>query len=199
MDYKDFNDYELINYISEGNEEASNILLKKYEPLIKKEALKLLPYCENFGLDLNDLIQEGLIGLNHAIERYQEQTDVMFYTYALKCIKRKMLSIITSLGRQKNKVLNESISYDDDANALIKIIRDSNQTPEEAIMSKEDEEKLIEKIECKLTDFECEVFELLISGLKYNEISKILDKDKKSIDNTIQRIKAKIKKIQKNY
>ena len=57
MDYKDFNDYELINYIHEGNEDASNIILKKYEPLIKREALKLLPLCNNSGLDLNDLIQ----------------------------------------------------------------------------------------------------------------------------------------------
>ena len=198
MDYKEYNDYELINYISEGNEDANNILLKKYEPLIKKEALRLLPHCENYGLDLNDLMQEGLIGLNHAIERYQEQSDVMFYTYALKCIKRKMLSVIVSLGRKKNKVLNESISYDDEDNLLIKIMKDSKQTPEEAMMSKEEEEKLIETIKNKLTDFEYEVFELLISGMKYNEISDILDKDKKSIDNSIQRIKAKIKKILEN-
>lgn len=198
MDYKEYNDYELINYISEGNEDANNILLKKYEPLIKKEALRLLPHCENYGLDLNDLMQEGLIGLNHAIERYQEQSDVMFYTYALKCIKRKMLSVIVSLGRKKNKVLNESISYDDEDNLLIKIMKDSKQTPEEAMMSKEEEEKLIETIKSKLTDFEYEVFELLISGMKYNEISDILDKDKKSIDNSIQRIKAKIKKILEN-
>ena len=35
----------------------------------------------------------------------------------------------------------------------------------------------------------------MISGFKYKEIAEILDKDEKSIDNTIQRIKAKIKKI----
>ena len=28
MEYKDFNDYELINYVRDGNEEASNILKK---------------------------------------------------------------------------------------------------------------------------------------------------------------------------
>ena len=195
MEYKDFNDYELINYISEGNEDASNILLKKYEPLIIKEAHKLLPLCSNTGLDLNDLVQEGMIGLNHAIERYKEQSDVLFYTYAQKCIKRKMISIIVGIGRKKNRVLNESISYDDEDNLLIKVLKDSALTPEEIVISEEQEEKLIKKIKRNLTDFEFEVFELLISGLKYVEISEILGKDKKSIDNTIQRIKTKIKKI----
>ena len=199
MDYKDFNDYELINYIHEGNEDANNIILKKYEPLIKREALKLLPLCNNSGLDLNDLIQEGMIGLNHAIERYQEQSDVLFYTYAQKCIRRKMISIVVSLGRNKNKILNESISYDDEDNLLLKIVKDSSPNPEEIILNKEQEEVLNSKIKSELTDFENEVYDLLINGLKYGEIATILKKDRKSIDNTIQRIKTKIRKILNKY
>lgn len=194
MEYKDFNDYELINYISEGNEEANNILLKKYEPLIIKEASKLLPLCNNLGYELNDLVQEGLIGLNHAIERYQEQTNVLFYTYALKCIKRKMLSTVIAANRNKNKILNESISYDDEDNMLLRIIKDNSPNPEEVVLNSDKEQELMDKIKDKLTSFEVDVFDLLISGFKYDEISKILDKDKKSIDNAIQRIKAKIKK-----
>ena len=61
MEYKDFNDYELLNYISEGSEDANNILIKKYEPLINKIALKMLPYCKNNGLDKNDLIPSSLV------------------------------------------------------------------------------------------------------------------------------------------
>ena len=194
MDYKDFNDYELINYIAEGNEDASNILLKKYEPLIKKEASKLLPFCDKSGLDINDLVQEGLIGLHHAIEKYKEQSDVMFYTYALKCIQRKMLSTLVGVNRKKNRVLNESVSLDDD-NTLIKILKDSTPNPEEFIINTEREETLISNIKFSLTDFECNVFDLFISGFTYIEIAKILDKDVKSIDNAIQRIKKKIKNI----
>ena len=69
MEYKDFNDYELLDYIAEGNEDANNIIIKKYEPLINKIAVKMLSFCKNNGLEKNDLIQEGMIGLNHAIER----------------------------------------------------------------------------------------------------------------------------------
>lgn len=198
MEYKDFNDYELLNYISEGNEEANNILIKKYEPLINKIALKMLPYCQSNGLDKYDLIQEGMIGLNHALDRYQEQENILFYTYAKKCIERKIISVVISSNRNKNKILNQSISYDDEENMLLKFLKDSNRNPEETIIDLEIEEDLNKKIKDVLTEFEYQVFELLISGFKYKEIASILDKDGKSIDNAIQRLKVKIKEIIKS-
>ena len=182
-DYTDYNDYELLNYISEGNEDANNIIIKKYEPLITKVAIRVLPYCKNNGLELSDLIQEGMIGLNHAIEKYHEQGTTLFFTYAKTCIERKMLSVVISSNRKKNRILNESISYDDEENLLMKFIKDSTPNPEETVID----------IEKELTDFENEVFSLLISGFKYQEIAEILEKDKKSIDNAIQRIKQKLK------
>ena len=198
MQYKDYNDYELLNYIAEGNEDANNILIKKYEPLINKISVKMLPYCKNNGLDINDLIQEGMIGLNHAVEKYQEMENILFYTYAKTCIERKIISVVIKSNRAKNKILNESISYDDDENLLIKFIKSENPGPEEQLINLEIEEALVSKIKTKLTDFEDQVFELLISGFKYKEIASILDKDEKSIDNAIQRIKNKIKNINKD-
>lgn len=195
MNYKEFNDYELLNYIAEGNEDANNIIIKKYEPLINKLAMKMLPYCKGNGLDLSDLVQEGMIGLNHAIERYQEMENTLFYTYAQKCIERKIISVVISANRNKNKILNESISYDDDENLLLKFIKDSSPSPEEVLLDEDEEEKLVNKIKQNLTDFEEQVFELMINGFKYREIAEIIDKDNKSIDNAMQRIKFKIKKI----
>ena len=195
MEYKDFNDYELLNYIAEGNEDANNIIIKKYEPLINKIATKMLSFCKNNGLEKSDLIQEGMIGLNHAIERYQEKEDVLFYTYAKKCIERKIISVVISSNRNKNKILNESISYDDDENLLLKFIKSQTPSPEEEVLNLELEENLIIKIKSNLTDLEEQVFSLFISGFKYKEIATILDKEGKSIDNAIQRIKTKIKKL----
>ncbi len=194
MDYKDYNDYELIEYINEGNEEANNILIKKYEPLIIKIATKMLPYCKNNGLEKNDLIQEGMIGLSHALDRYQEQKDTLFYTYAKTCIERKIISVVIGSNRNKNKILNESISYDNEENLLLKFMSDTKQTPEEAVLNVAIEEDLVNRINEVLTDLEQQVFTLLINGFKYKEIAEILDKDQKSIDNAIQRIKTKIKR-----
>ena len=194
LEYKDFNDYELVYYIHDGNEDANNILIKKYEPLINKVALKMLPYCKGNGLELEDLVQEGMIGLNHAIERYKEQEDILFFTYAKKCIERKIISVVVWSNRNKNKVLNESVSYDNDENQIIKYLQDKNPSPLEEVVNIEKEEDLLKEFKKNLTDFEKQVFELHISGFKYKEIAELLNKTPKSIDNTIQRIKTKLKK-----
>jgi RNA polymerase sporulation-specific sigma factor len=65
-------------------------------------------------------------------------------------------------------------------------------------LSNEDKQFLIDKgisIEeyNRMSPFEREVFELKINGFTYIEISEKLHKDKKAIDNAIQRIKTKIK------
>ncbi len=197
MEYKDYNDYELINYIAEGNEDANNILIEKYKPLITKMATKVLPYCRSNGLELSDLVQEGMIGLNHAVERYHEQGNILFYTYARLCIQRKMISVVVGSNRGKNKILNESVSYDDDESNLIKVLKDNNPSPEEVILDLEFEKDLIDRIKLELTTLENQVFELLISGFERQEIANLLDKDKKAIENAIQRIKVKIKKVLK--
>ena len=62
-------------------------------------------------------------------------------------------------------------------------------------MHTENEKKIIALTKESLTDFEQQVFELKISNFSYKEIAEILDKDKKSIDNALQRIKTKMKKV----
>ena len=52
-----YNDQELLDYISEGNEDALHILYNKYEPYIQTKAKKLLGSISNIEIDLNDLIQ----------------------------------------------------------------------------------------------------------------------------------------------
>ena len=197
MEYKDYNDNELISYIAEGNEDANNILIEKYKPLITKMATKVLPYCRSNGLELSDLVQEGMIGLNHAVERYHEQGNILFYTYARLCIQRKMISVVVGSNRGKNKILNESVSYDDDESNLIKVLKDNNPSPEEVILDLEFEKDLLDRIKLELTTLENQVFELLIAGFERQEIANLLDKDKKAIENAIQRIKVKIKKVLK--
>ena len=198
MKYQDYNDFELLSLIQEGNEEANNIILKKYEPLINSIASKMISYSNSKGLEKSDLIQEGLIGLNSAIERFNENKDVTFFTYAKTCVERRMISILVSANRKKHRILNDSISIDDDELFLDKFLKDDSLNPEDKIINEEEIEKLISKIESKLTDFENQVFDLLISGFNYKEIAEILDRDNKSIDNAIQRLKSKVKK-QLNY
>lgn len=199
MDYRDYNDFELLSYVKENNEEAINILYDKYKNIIEKTAYKMAKYCKYNGLEQNDLAQEGYYGLSLAIENFNDSMDNTFYTYAVTCIERKMISAIIASNRQKHKILNESVSLekyneDDDVVEIESLLVDNSYNPENIILEHDGTLELIKKIEESLTDFETMVFELKISNFSYKEIAEILDKDSKSIDNAIQRIKIKIKK-----
>jgi len=198
MNYKDYNDYELINYIKESSEEANDIMFEKYRPLIVTIATKMINYSPNLGLEINDLIQEGMLGLNTAINSFDENEETLFFTYAKTCIERKMISAIVSAKRQKHKILNESMSLelyetDEKTPILETLVADNSYNPENIIVEYEDEQSLMKNILEQLTTLEQQVFELKISGFKYKEIADILDKDPKVIDNALNRIKTKIK------
>lgn len=197
MEYRDFNDYELLSFIGEKNEAASDILFKKYEPLISSIASRFTSYCGSLGLDINDLIQEGRIALNNAILNYREDRDDTFYTFARVCIERRLISTIIKAKRKKHKILNESLSIESDIDGtninLENIIGDYSNIPERTMMDDEFTNEIMNYAKNNLTDFEHQVFELRIDGFEYKEIAVLLDKDIKSVDNAIQRIKYKFK------
>lgn len=196
MDYRDYNDSELLSYIAENSEEANNIIFKKYEPLIVTIAKKMYCQCKNTGLEITDLIQEGRLGLNTAINSYRANKDTIFFTYAKTCIERGIMNLIKGAKRQKNRVLNESMPLElpeEEKYKIAALFADNSKNPEKQILEYEIEQDLINRIKSTLTNFEQEVFELKLASFSYKEIAEILEKDLKSVDNAIQRIKAKAK------
>lgn len=200
MDYREFNDNEILSYISEKNEDAIELIYEKYKPLINKIANNLYQkYCKNTGLDVNDLIQEGMIGLNNATNHYQENKDVLFYTYAKKCIERRMISTIIMANRKKHKILNDSLSFEvnlrDSNSGLDAFIKDDSNNPESILINMEKKKDLINVIENDLTKLEQQILQLRLDGFEYKQIAEIINKDIKSVDNAVQRIRMKIKNI----
>ncbi len=197
MNYKDFNDYELLDHIYSCNENANEIIIYKYRPLTINLAKKLIKYC-NGGIDLNDLIQEGLVGLNEAINSFREDKETNFGTYAKLCIERRMYSLVKSTRTYKNKILNESISLEDEEeNNIDRFLIDNSNNPSNMVEENDYQEKILSELNNQLTDLEKQVFELKKNYFNYKEIAEILEKEPKVIDNTIQRIKTKLKKIMK--
>lgn len=200
MNYKEYNDYELLSYVNDNDEEATEIIYNKYQPLIEQSARKYLRYSKYAGLELNDLIQEGLLGLNRAISTFNDSKEASFYTYAKTCIERKQISALIGSQRLKHKFLNESIPFeqydkDEEVIDISDLIVDNSNNPESILSDIEDTNELIEKINGNLTDFERQVFNLKATGFSYIEIAELLEKDRKQIDNAIQRIKKKIKEL----
>lgn len=195
MNYKNFNDYELLDYIYSCNEDANEILLYKYRPLIVSIAKKMLKYC-NGGVDLNDLVQEGMLGLNDSINSFRDDKETNFGTYARLCIERRIYSLAKSTRTYKNKILNESISIEDEDDLTIdRFLMDNSSNPDSMISENDFQNDIITKLKSQLTDLEKRVLELKKNDFNYKEIADILEKEPKAIDNALQRIKNKLKNI----
>lgn len=190
--YQEYNDYELVSLAQELNEDAINIIYQKYKPIIYKKCHKYISILK--GIELCDLVQECYILLDYAIKNFNQDNNNTFYTFFTVCIDRYLIQEYKKNNNNKNKLLNESISLDqqdEDDNSLIDLISD-NKTPELELLTTEEFTNLYNKIINKLTNLEECVFILKINNFSYKEIANVLDKDIKSIDNTVQRIKNKI-------
>jgi RNA polymerase sporulation-specific sigma factor len=199
VDYKEYNDYELLYLIAEQNEVACEILYNKYKHVVQLKAKKHLPYANSIGLDYSDLVQEGMIGLKEAIRDFKPDKNVKFSTFANLCIERQISASILSANRQKHRILNESLSLEEqfyNTNKTLKeIIVDKKETnPSEYLIGLETEQETYNKICNLLTPFEKKVFLLKQNDYSYKEIANKLGRSYKSIDSAIQRIKTKLKK-----
>ena len=193
------NDYELLEYINSNNEEAHNLMFEKYKPLIISIAKKNKLSASKYGYEMNDLIQEGMIGLSSAINTFDTNMNVKFYTLARVCIERKIMDLFKRASREKYRVLNESIPIVNDEYDLENMIGDDESDPLNIIVNTDEENNLFNKIYKSLTDTERQVFELRKKGFSNEEIANLLNKTRKQIDNTMQRIRKKYATIKENY
>ena len=203
LKYKDYNDFELLYLICEQSEDAHEILYKKYQPVVEMKASKYLKYAASKGLDYNDLIQEGMIGLSEAVRDFKTQKDVKFSTFANLCIERQINTAIIKANRKKHKLLNESLSLDNTPNetdrSLMESIFDKKESdPGNYLIDLETELETYNMIVGLLTPFEKEIFDLKLKNFDYKEIADKLSKSYKSIDSALQRIKKKMRDIMKN-
>lgn len=86
--------------------------------------LRLVVYIarrfENTGIDLEDLISIGTIGLIKAINTYRRDRNIKLATYASRCIENEILMYIRKTANQKAEVsLDEPINMDYDGNELL--------------------------------------------------------------------------------
>jgi RNA polymerase sporulation-specific sigma factor len=192
-------DEEVIALFREQSEVgAQDYILEKYKRLVIICTRRL--YI--LGGDSEDVIQEGMIGLYKAIRDYDPSKNAKFFTFAKMCIDRQVATAIKTANRQKHKPLNESYSLDksvfdegDDFTYMDTYKDRSIVSPENLIIDNENKRSLELAIEDKLSALEKRVLSLYLKGKTYTEIAKIIGREDKSIDNTLQRIKRKVEKI----
>ncbi len=184
MNYKNINDYEMVYLVKENDEEALNVLFKKYEGVMFKLASKYFFKFKYIGISFDDLIQEARVGLLNALNNFKDDQS-LFFSFASLCIERQIISYCRSYNTLKNYPLNFSV----DEGIRIKDKFIYNIDIDGILM---ENEKFFESK--NLLNFEQSlVFELRYNGFSYKEIAKLLDIPITTVDGRITMIRKCLK------
>lgn len=199
MQYKEYNDYELLYMVKENDETAYNLLYEKYKPLVISLAKKYASTYQNYGIDINDYILEGYVGLDTSIKRFKDYDEHKFQNLLCTCVTRQMQNLIKQARQKRNHILNNSLYYEtmqkNQELDFLEIKADENAiNPEEMLIDLESTNELYNNIKSNLKGIELDVFKLKSKGYTNIEIAKKLNKPVKSINNAITRIKKKYNK-----
>ncbi len=194
MDYSKLEDNEIIKRIHKHDDDAVEYLLKKYGYLVKREVRTV--YL--IGAEMDDLSQEGMIGLFKAMRDYQPEKDTSFVTFASVCIRRQIQNAITNSNRKKHVPLNSYVSLymnsEEDDNFMLeeRLVTSREEDPEKLLIAKEQQKDRNERIQKELSKLEKQVLTLYLQGMSYEAIAEHLGKTEKAVDNALQRIRGKL-------
>lgn len=190
-------DEELVEEARLGSTQALECIINKYKNFVRAKARTYFL----IGADREDIIQEGMIGLFKAIRDYKEDKLSSFRAFAELCITRQIITAIKTATRQKHIPLNSYVSlnkpiFDEESDrTLMDMLSEASiSDPEELIINREDLNNIEEKMGEVLSGLELEVLDSYLQGKSYFEISKDLNRQVKSIDNALQRVKRKLEK-----
>lgn len=185
----------LIEFARAGDNQALERLIEKYRHLVRAKSRSYFL----IGGDYEDIIQEGMIGLYKAVRDFREDKLSSFRAFAELCITRQIITAIKTATRQKHSPLNSYISLDkpvyeeDSERPLLDILVETHaKSPEDLLIIRENQEDMETKIGSVLSELEQQVLQLYIDGRSYQEMSGLLGRRNKSIDNALQRIKRKL-------
>lgn len=142
----------------ENNQEAKQILAQRNLRLVVYIAKKF----ENTGIDLEDLISVGTIGLMKAINTFQVGKNIKLATYASRCIENEILMQLRRTTKIKTEVsIDEPLNKDGDGNELLlsDVLGTDGDITSKRIED-ETERKLLRAAIEKLSEREKEIMEL---------------------------------------
>ena len=148
-----------------GSEDARKKLIEHNLRLVVFLAKKY----ENTGVDLEDLVSIGTIGLIKGVNTYKLDKNIKLATYASRCIDNEILMFLRKNKKRKTEIsFEDSLSYDAEGNELH--LEDILGTEDDIVtknIEKEDDKKLLYKELENLNDRDKEIM-ILRYGL-YNK------------------------------
>ena len=175
-----------------GIRQAEEVLVTRYNRLVRTCAR---PFFLAGG-DSEDLIQEGMVGLIHAVREYDSSKEASFRTFAEICIRNRLYSVLRAAARDKHAALNQSVPLDTpffDSNSYTSGTNNlAQRNPEEFMIDREHTAALLSGVRKQLSEFEAKILGYYLDGLSCREIAETVGKPPKSVDNAVQRIRRKV-------
>lgn len=107
---------QLLKEYADGSQEARSILIERNLRLVVYIAKKF----ENAGINVEDLISIGTIGLIKAVNTFKMEKNIKLATYASRCIENEILMYLRRTSKLKSEVsLDEPLNVDWDGNELL--------------------------------------------------------------------------------
>ena len=180
-------DYALVERAQAGDSVAMEALIKKYMWLARSIARKF--FLNDGGYD--DLLQEGLMGLFHAVRNFDAKKNDNLVGFMAMCIGSAIKDAVRSSSRVKNRILSEATTLEAlDQNVPVEYVYD----PVHNYIEREGADHFYEKMNELFKPFQLTVLRYYLEGYTYVEIAEMLDQPVKKIDNTLHQIKVKIRK-----
>ena len=130
-----------------GDAAARDLLLERNMGFVRKTALELHRQAGENGLDVEDLVQEGCIGLLSAVDQYDAGKGASFLTYAAPAIRNAMTDCVRAAISQFEWRLEfdglQRVYLDDVLDAGEQMLRieavadPHTQTPEQVVLRRE--------------------------------------------------------------
>lgn len=107
---------EALKKLSEGDAAVKSVLIERNLRLVVYIARKF----DNTGVDIEDLISVGTIGLIKAVNSFAPEKNIKLATYASRCIENEILMYLRRVTRIKSEVsLDEPLNVDFEGNELL--------------------------------------------------------------------------------
>lgn len=184
--YGHYKDDVLAALAGSGDRLATAELVARYLPLVRHKAAGYrLP-----GMEPDDIVQEGLMGLVKAIRLYSPQRS-SFPTFASLCIATSMATAAKAALSQKSFPLRNYLPLPDDDAPIGE--HDRQGSPEQHLVEREQVAELYRRIDTVLSLFEQQALKLYLSGHSYTDISTSMCTTTKAVDNALQRVRRKLR------
>ena len=188
---------ELVAALTSGNSEAKKELIERNLRLVVYTAQKF----ENTGINIEDLISVGTIGLIKAVSSFRGDKNIKMATYASRCIENEILMYLRKTSKRKKEVsIDEPLNTDSEGNELC--IADVLGTETDYLckdIEQQEEKNVVNLVVNSLPDREREIVDMrygFTTGkeMTQKEVADVLNISQSYISRIEKKILSRLKK-----